>query len=122
MSFRLLASILALTSATAATAQSAESASSGRDLPETAAALDFIIFNRTGRTITAIAITPRGEGAPWSADILSPRDLPDGERGAASYTRDIELCSWTIRATFEGGQTRDFPAVNLCDTIRVELR
>ncbi|MGE0180140.1 MAG: hypothetical protein AB7O91_10025 [Sphingomonas sp.] len=99
-----------------------EGASSGRELPEGAANLDFIVVNRTGRTITGIAITPEGEGAPWSADILTPRDVPNDERGAASYSRDIELCLWAVRATFEGGQTRDFPAVNLCDTVRVELR
>ncbi len=122
MRFRPLALVLALTCAGPAVAQSAGDASSGRELPEGAANLDFIVVNRTGRTITAIAITPRGEGAPWSEDILAPRDLPDGERGAASYTRDIELCRWAIRATFADGRTRDFPAVNLCETIRVELR
>lgn len=93
----------------------------GRELPEGSANLDFIVVNRTGRTIIAIAITPVGEGAPWSTDILVPRDLPNNERGAASYSRDIELCRWRVRATFEGGQTRDYPAVNLCATLRVEL-
>ena len=35
---------------------------------------------------------------------------------------DIELCAWEIRITFEDGQTRDYPTVNLCETIRVDLR
>lgn len=95
---------------------------SGAALAEGAANLDFLIVNRTGREITGIAITPEGEGAPWSDDVLVQREVPDGERAAVSYTRDIELCRWAIRATFAGGETRDFPAVDLCETIRVELR
>ena len=94
----------------------------GRELPEGSANLDFVAVNRTGRTIVDIQITPTGEGAPWSSDILAQRDLPDGERGAASYTRDIELCRWDIRATFEGGGNRIWRRIDLCSTVRVELR
>ena len=38
------------------------------------------------------------------------------------YPRDIELCRWDRRATFEGWATRIWPRVDLCDTVRVELR
>lgn len=91
--------------------------------------IDFIAFNRTGRTITGLAIRPEegpldpgAEPTPWGASILSPDGLPDGQRGAARFQPDIEICRWQLRATFEGGQTRDYPAVNLCETIRVDLR
>ena len=91
--------------------------------------IDFIVFNRTGQTITAIAIRP-DEGRldpgapenPWSANALTQRELPSGQRAAAHYEADIELCRWQVRVTFAGGQTRDYPAVNLCETIRVDLR
>ena len=91
--------------------------------------IDFLAFNRTGRTVTALSIRPdEGEpGAgtpedPWSANILAQRELPDGTRAAAHFEADIELCRWQLRATFADRQTRDYPAVNLCNTIRVDLR
>ena len=91
--------------------------------------IDFIAFNRTGRAITALAIRP-DEGpldpgapaTPWSANVLAQRALADGTRAAAHFEADIELCRWQLRATFAGGQTRDYPAVNLCETLRVDLR
>jgi len=91
--------------------------------------LDFIAFNRTGRTVTALSVRP-DEGPldpgvapdPWSANVLAQRELPDGQRAAAHYQADIELCRWQLRATFANRQTRDYPSVNLCETIRVDLR
>ncbi len=91
--------------------------------------IDFIAFNRTGREITALAIRP-DEGpldpgappTPWSANVLAQRQLSDGTRAAAHFEADIELCRWQLRATFADRQTRDYPAVNLCETIRVDLR
>lgn len=91
--------------------------------------IDFIAFNRTGRTVTALAIRPEegepGVGTPedpWSANVLAQRELPDGTRAAAHFEPDIEICRWQLRATFADRQTRDYPSVNLCDTIRVDLR
>lgn len=91
--------------------------------------IDFIVFNRTGRSITGIAIRP-DEGplspgapeTPWGDNVLTQRELPDGQRAAAHKEADIEICRWQIRATFAGGETRAFPTVNLCETIRVDLR
>ena len=91
--------------------------------------LDFIAFNRTGQTVTALAVRPEEErlapGAsedPWSANVLAQSELADGQRAAAHYEADIELCRWQLRATFADRQTRAYPAVNLCNTIRVDLR
>ena len=91
--------------------------------------IDFIVFNRTGRTLIALSLRPdEGQLAPgapkdpWSANILSQRELAEGQRAAAHYESDIELCRWQIRATFADGQSRDYPGVNLCATIRVDLR
>ena len=91
--------------------------------------IDFIAFNRTGRTLTALALrpdegplAPGAEPTPWSANILAQRELPDGTRAAAHFEADIELCRWQLRATFADRQTRDYPAVDLCNTIRVDLR
>jgi len=110
--------IAALTMAGPAEAQP----SHGRELAEGAANLDFIVVNRTGRTVVALAITPSGEESVWSDDILVQPEVPDGERAAASYTRDVELCLWDVRATFDDGRVQSWRNVNLCDTIRVVLR
>lgn len=91
--------------------------------------IDFIAFNRTGRTVTALALRP-DEGplepgapeTPWSANVLTQAELADGTRAAAHFEADIELCRWQLRATFADRRTRDYPSVNLCDTLRVDLR
>lgn len=91
--------------------------------------IDFIAFNRSGRTVAALFVRPdEGPLAPgvaetsWSADVLTQSELPDGQRAAAHYEADIELCTWQLRATFADGQTRDYPGTNLCETVRVDLR
>ena len=91
--------------------------------------IDFIAFNRSGRAITALSIRPDegrldpgAEPTPWSANVLAQTELPDGSRAAAHFEADIELCRWQLRATFADRQTRDYPAVNLCNMIRVDLR
>jgi hypothetical protein len=98
-----------------------EGSTTGRELSEDSANLDFIAVNRTGQTIVALSISPAGEES-WTPDILVPRELPPDERGAASFARDVEICEWDVRATFQGGHRQSWPRVNLCDTLRVELR
>lgn len=93
----------------------------GRELAEGSANLDFIVVNRTGQTITAVDISPRGEES-WTGNLLAQRDVPPDERAAATFSRDVEQCLWDVRATYEGGRRQSWPGINLCDTIRVELR
>ena len=94
----------------------------GSELPEGAANLDFILVNRTGQTITTVHIRPSGEDSAWSNNILVQREVPSGERAAVSYTRDVELCRWDVRVTYANGERSTWPLVNLCRTVRVELR
>jgi hypothetical protein len=116
--------ILALALATLAGAAAAQQgdASHGCELEEGAANLDFIVVNRTAETLVGLAITPTGEGSGWSDDILVQDEVPPGERAAASYTRDIELCRWDLRATYQSGRRQSWPAIDLCETVRVVLR
>ena len=113
-------------------ASASGNASWGAAQPEDEAShrgIDFIAFNRTGRTITAITIRP-DEGPldpgvpenPWGENILVQSELADGQRSAAHAEPDIELCTWQVRATFEDGRTQAYPTVNLCETLRVDLR
>ena len=94
----------------------------GREMSEEAANLDFIIVNHTGQTIVELNISPAGEES-WSDNLLHYPEVPDQERAAASYSRDVELCRWDVRVRYQGsGNRQSWPAVNLCDTVRVELR
>src|SRR3954468_7242681 len=94
--------------ATSPPAAEAEASTGGRELADGSANLDFIAVNHTGQTITALSISPEGEES-WTPDILVPRDVPSGERGAASFSRDVEICSWDVRATYEGGHRQSWP-------------
>ena|SRR5205085_2253678 len=95
---------------------------SGTELPETSANLDFIMVNHTGQTIVELNISPAGDES-WTDNLLHYPEVPDQERAAASFSRDVELCRWDIRVRYQGSNNRQsWPAVNLCDTVRVELR
>jgi hypothetical protein len=111
-----------LLAATAHQAAAQPGSSHGRELAQGAANLDFIIVNRTRKTIVDLSITPTGERSEWSRDILVQNEVPPTERAAASYTRDIELCRWDIRATFSDRSQQSWRGINLCNTIRVLLR
>jgi hypothetical protein len=91
--------------------------------------IDFIAFNHTGQTVMALSIRPDEgpleAGVPengWSENVLTQPELPDGQRASAHFEADIEICRWQVRATLADGRTRDYPTVNLCETIRVDLR
>jgi hypothetical protein len=114
----LLAALLALG---AQPSQPEPDPGNGRELPESSANLDFVILNRTGQTIVELNISPAGDES-WSDNLLRYPEVEDQERAAASFTRDVELCRWDIRVRFPSGQRRSWPAVDLCDTVRVELR
>jgi hypothetical protein len=116
----LLAAALAL-SAQGSQPEPAGDPGSGTELPETSANLDFIILNRTGQTIVELNISPAGDES-WTNNLLHYREVEDQERAAASFSRDVELCRWDIRVRFQNGNRRSWPAVNLCETVRVELR
>ena len=118
--FRTILTLLVAATTHQGIAQPARSA--GRELAAGAANLDFIIVNRTRKTVVGLSITPTGERAGWSDDILVQTEVPPGERAAASYTRDIELCRWDIRATYSDRRQQTWRGINLCDTIRVVLR
>lgn len=114
--------ILLLAAALALSAQPEPEGDSigGRELPESSANLDFIIVNKTGQTITALNISPRGEES-WSVNLLHHREVEPDERAAASYARDVERCRRDIRVTYESGNRQSWPALNPCGTVRVEL-
>jgi hypothetical protein len=122
MPFHWVAVLLLLCSTGGAAAQEPEGdGTGGRELAEGSANLDFVIVNRTGQTIIALSISPQGE-EEWTGNLLHYRDVPPDERAAASFSRDVELCRWDVRVTFEGGRRQSWPGINLCDTLRVELR
>ena len=77
----------------------------GTELPESSANLDFVMLNRTGQTIVELNISPAGDES-WSDNLLRYPEVPDQERAAASFTRDVELCRWDVKVRFQNGSRR----------------
>ena len=57
----------------------------------------------------------------WGPDILGQNVLPNGQQGQVQFARGQDQCEWDIRATFEGGGTGDWRAINLCETTTITL-
>ena len=81
---------------------------------------EFAIVNNTGRTVTRLANSAAGED-DWGIDMLGMQPLPNGERTQTSFGRGTDQCLWDFRATFEGGETRDWRGVNLCEISTLTL-
>lgn len=83
--------------------------------PAMAGAGNFIIFNATGRDITALSIRRFGtEG--WQPLGAAP---PAGARGSVQFT-DTD-CAFDIRATLAGGVNAVWSGVNLCEAKALTL-
>ncbi len=78
------------------------------------------IVNNTGRTVLRLTISAASEN-DWGIDMLGMQTLPNGETGQVSFGRGTSQCLWDFRATFEGGETRDWRGVNLCEVSTVTL-
>ena len=78
------------------------------------------IVNNSGRTVTRLANSVAGED-DWGIDMLAMQPLPNGETARADFGRGSDQCLWDFRATFEGGETRDWRGVNLCEVTTLTL-
>jgi len=85
-----------------------------------AAQQDFTIVNRTGQAIMTLNVSPTTQDA-WGPDILGIDILAADEQAEISFANDEEECLWDIRVTYEDGETGAWQAINLCETVTVEL-
>jgi hypothetical protein len=81
---------------------------------------DFAIVNNSGRTVTRLTNSIANED-DWGIDMLRMEPLPDGGTAQVSLGRGADQCLWDFRATFDGGETRDWRSVNLCEVSSVTL-
>ena len=85
-----------------------------------AAQQDFTIVNRTGQAIMTLNVSPTTQNS-WGPDILGVEILAADEQAEVSFSNDEEECLWDIRVTYEDGDTGAWQAINLCETVLVEL-
>ncbi len=69
---------------------------------------DFVLVNKTGRTINLVEVAVAGSG-DWKKDKRD-EDMGDGKiRPGADYTvhfdKDAKVCKYDVRMTFEGEET-----------------
>ncbi|MGZ8336912.1 MAG: hypothetical protein ACXWU1_09660 [Allosphingosinicella sp.] len=81
---------------------------------------ELSIVNNTGQTVMRLANSVAGED-DWGGDMLAMQTLPNGETAQTSFGRGADQCLWDLRATFDGGETRDWRGVNLCEVSTVTL-
>jgi hypothetical protein len=85
-----------------------------------AAQHEFSVVNNMGRTVTRLVSSGANED-DWGIDMLAMQTRPNGATGRVSVGRSDGQCLWDLRATLEGGETRDWRGLNLCELSSVTL-
>jgi hypothetical protein len=80
---------------------------------------EFSVVNNSGRLVTRLVYSVAGED-DYGIDMLAMQTLPIGYTARVGVGRS-EGCVHDLRATFEGGETRDLRGVNVCESSTVTL-
>ena len=80
---------------------------------------EFNVVNNSGRLVTRLVSSLAGED-DYGIDMLAMQTLPIGYTARVGVGRS-EGCVHDLRATFEGGETRDLRGVNVCESAAVTL-
>ena len=80
---------------------------------------EFNVVNDSGRLVTRLVSSVAGED-DYGIDMLAEQTLPIGYTARVGVGRS-EGCVHDLRATFEGGETRDLRGVNVCESSAVTL-
>lgn len=78
---------------------------------------DFVLVNKTGRTIKMVEVAPAGSGA-WAKqkveeDIAS--DIKPGNDHTVHFEKDASACKFDVRLTFADDTTATAGALDVCD-------
>ena len=80
---------------------------------------EFSVVNDSGRVVTRLVYSEAGAD-DYGIDMLAMQTLPVGYTARVGVGRS-EGCVHDLRATFEGGETRDLRGVNVCESSTVTL-
>jgi hypothetical protein len=79
------------------------------------ATLTFTITNRSGKDITALALTPMGSTEPTSTNVLTA-SIANGQPGDITVTSIGGACVFELTFTFADQSTVNRPDSDLCQT------
>jgi hypothetical protein len=69
---------------------------------------DFVLVNKTGKTITMVEVSPAG-AANWKKDRreedLGPSKIAPGDDYTVHFDKDPKVCKYDVRMTFDGEDT-----------------
>lgn len=78
---------------------------------------DFVLVNKTGKTITLVEVSPSG-AADWKKDRrdddLGPKSIKPGDDYTVHFDKDDKTCKYDVRMTFEGDSQTVWPAFDVC--------
>src|SRR5579863_320393 len=81
--------------------------------PAIAADQNFVLHNRTERTIKSLYVSPAGAGN-WSEDILGQDILDYHTDLEVRFDRGASQCEWDVRADFSDGTSEQVRDVDFC--------
>jgi hypothetical protein len=78
---------------------------------------DFVLNNKTGKTIKMVELAPSG-GEAWAkeqTDEDRPSTIKPGASFTIHFTKDAKACKFDVRLTYSDDSTAVFPGLNVCD-------
>lgn len=85
--------------------------------PALADSWDFVLNNKTGKTIKMVELAPTGSQT-WAKEETEDDRASTVKPGASftvHFTKDASACKFDVRLTYEDDSTAVFPALNVCD-------
>jgi hypothetical protein len=85
--------------------------------PALAESWDFVLVNKTGRTIKAVEIAPAGS-EQWAKEKIEedrPTDIPAGKDHTVHFEKDAKACKFDVRLTFKDDSTATAAGLDVCD-------
>ncbi|MGN6498421.1 MAG: hypothetical protein ACTHK5_13955 [Tsuneonella sp.] len=78
---------------------------------------DFVLNNKTGKTIKMVELAPSGSQTWASEQTEQDREstIKPGASFTVHFTKDASACKFDVRLTYDDDSTAVFPALNVCD-------
>jgi hypothetical protein len=85
--------------------------------PALADSWDFVLNNKTGKTIKMVELAPSGTQT-WAKEETEEGRSSAIKQGASftvHFTKDASACKFDVRLTYDDDSTAVFPGLNVCD-------
>lgn len=78
---------------------------------------DFVLINKTGKTIKLVELAPSGSDS-WSKQKIEEdrkSEIAPGADHTVHFSKDAEACRFDVRLTFEDDTAAVAQGLNVCD-------